>query len=105
MHSRRFDVGVLNSFRLQPLAKISVRGDQAVFSAARDPQQAYGWIRFAVQPGKIFVEGLRESARTECTDPREFIEITQSGQQRFRSSHGESRNSAGIAVFGYAILT
>jgi hypothetical protein len=37
VHAGRFDVGVLNAFRFQPLTQISIGGDEAVFGAAGNP--------------------------------------------------------------------
>ena len=37
MHAGRLDIGVLNAFRFQPFAQVSVHCDQAILSAAGNP--------------------------------------------------------------------
>src|SRR5215472_12304085 len=77
VHSRRFDVGVRNALRFQPFAEIAVRRYQTVFCATGDPQQLHWLIRFEVETGEVFLEGLRQTTRAECADPCELVEIVQ----------------------------
>ena len=77
MHARRFDINVINALRLEPLAQIAIHFNQTIFRTAGDPKKLQLLVRFRVEPGKIFVERIRNAARTEGADPGKFVEIVQ----------------------------
>src|SRR5580700_5099302 len=79
VHSRRFDVGVIDSFGLQPLAQVAVYGDQTILGAAGNPQQFELLVGFCVERWEIFFKIVGDTARTESADPGELVEIIQPG--------------------------
>ena len=106
VHAGCFDVGVLDVVGVEPLAELAVDFDQAVFSAAGDPQQPDLRIGPGVKIGEFLLEFRRETTRAESANPGKFVEGVQAREQRFGSAHGQPGNGAGGAasvdtVFGF----
>ena len=93
-----FDVHVSDGFRGEPGSEIAIEFDQLVGGAAGDPEQMELLIGFGVERGKFFVEFGRDAAGAESANPGKFIQSIQAGEQRFRAAHGETGDSAGVAV-------
>ena len=74
MHPGSFNIGVLHALGLQPFSQVAVGRDEAVFCAARYPQQTNLLVRLGVEAWKILFKSVRHSARTKRADPRELVE-------------------------------
>src|SRR6185312_12406232 len=44
------------------------------------------------------LEVAAKSARAERANPREPVEVIESGEQRFRAAHGETGDGAGVSI-------
>ena len=74
---------MLHSPALQPFAQVAIDHDQMIIGAAGDPEQMQLRIGLGVSRRKILLKILGNAAGTESTDPGEFIEVVQAGEERF----------------------